>query len=175
MSQWFYPAWDSLHFLGLVDSFLSQREVFNCCLFEYFLLEGLLWRQWGAPGMGALAVAAFVWGWGWGAVCPLLWALLEVTINPIKEPVVSKAGLLQAKQLTGREHSPTHQQTTGLKFYWALPCPSEKDPVFPISSSPHPQSRSLQKPLSLIHQRADRRSKKNYNTSHQNENHTTES
>ena len=48
-------------------------------------------------------------------------ALPESTISPIKEPVASSAGLPQAKQPTGRELSPTHQQTSGLKFYWALP------------------------------------------------------
>ena len=31
----------------------------------------------------------------------------------------SRTGLPQGKQLTGKKHSPTHQQTIGLKFYWA--------------------------------------------------------
>ena len=44
--------------------------------------------------------------------CPLVWALLEDIISSTLEAVDSRA-----KQLTGREHSPTHQQTIGLKFY----------------------------------------------------------
>ena len=50
----------------------------------------------------------------------LVWALPESAISPTKEPVASSAGSLQAKQTTGRELSPTHQQTGGLKFHWAL-------------------------------------------------------
>ena len=34
--------------------------------------------------------------------------------EPIKQPVVSSAGLLWVKQTTGWEHSPTYQQTSGL-------------------------------------------------------------
>ena len=38
VSPWIYPVWDSLHFLDLIDSFLSHiREVFNYNLFKYFL------------------------------------------------------------------------------------------------------------------------------------------
>ena len=40
-----------------------------------------------------------------------------------------------------------------LKTYWAWPCPSEQDPIFPTVSLP---SGSFHKPLILIHQRADR-------------------
>ena len=43
--------------------------------------------------------------------------LPESTISPTKEPVGSSKGSPQAKQPTGRELSPTHQQTSGLKFY----------------------------------------------------------
>ena len=50
----------------------------------------------------------------------LAWALPESAISPTKEPIGSSAGSPQAKQPTGRELSPTHQQTSGLKFYWAL-------------------------------------------------------
>ena len=46
---------------------------------------------------------------------PLAWALLEViTMSPSIEPVDSKAGSVQIKQLPGRECSLTHQQTSGL-------------------------------------------------------------
>ena len=35
---WVYPTWDSLHFLDLVDCFLSYvREIFSYYLFKYFL------------------------------------------------------------------------------------------------------------------------------------------
>ena len=50
----------------------------------------------------------------------LAWALPESTISPTKEPVASSVGLPQAKQPTGRKLSPTHQQTSRLKFYWTL-------------------------------------------------------
>ena len=56
-------------------------------------------------------------------------------------------------QATGRELSPTLQQTIGLKIYWAGLC----QPRFPHSKSL--PSDTLHKPLILIHQRADRRSK----------------
>ena len=36
---------------------------------------------------------------------------------------------LASGQITGREHSPTHQQKIGLNIYWAQPCPLEQDPV----------------------------------------------
>ena len=41
---------------------------------------------------------------------------------------------LASGQATGREHSSTHQQTIGVKSYWACPCPPEQDPVFPTAS-----------------------------------------
>ena len=65
----------------------------------------------------------------------------------------SRAGLPQAKQLTGREHHPTHQQIKALL--------SRASPSFPHNQSL--PSGSLHKPLSLIHQRADRRKKKSHN------------
>ena len=60
---------------------------------------------------------------------------------------------LASGQTTGREHSPVHQQKTGLKIYWAWPRPSEQDWV-PLSQSL--PSGSFHKPLILIHQRANR-------------------
>ena len=87
----------------------------------------------------------------------LVWALPESAISPTKEPVASSAGLPQAKQWTGREPSPTHQQSSGLKFYWALPTRA-------TVSSTHHQSLPSSLLDSLIHQRADSRSKKNYST-----------
>ena len=39
---WVYPSWDSLHFLDLVDCFLSHaRKVFSYYLFTYFLISFL--------------------------------------------------------------------------------------------------------------------------------------
>ena len=63
-----------------------------------------------------------------------MWALSEVTVSPTIESIDSRAGLPRARQLTGKEHSPTHQPTIELKFYWACPCPSEQDPVFPTTN-----------------------------------------
>lgn len=49
--------------------------------------------------------------------CMLHKPFLEVACNPTIEPVDSKTESLQAKQLTRREQSPTHQQATVLKIY----------------------------------------------------------
>ena len=70
----------------------------------------------------------------------------------------SRAGLPQAKQLTGREHHPTHQQ---IKALLSMAPPTRASPSFPHNQSL--PSGSLHKPLSLIHQRADRRKKKSHN------------
>ena len=74
---------------------------------------------------------------------------------PTKEPVSSSAGSPQAKQLTRRELSPTHQQTSGLKFYRALPTRA-------TPNSTHHQSLpsgSLHKPLRYPHPPEDRQEK----------------
>ena len=90
----------------------------------------------------------------------LAWALPESAISCTKEPVGSSAGSPQAKQPTGRELTPNHQQRRKLKFDWAMPTRAKP-------SSTHHQSLpsgSLHSLLdSLIHQREDSRSKKNYN------------
>ena len=84
------------------------------------------------------------------------WAHPESTISPTKESVGSLAGSPQAKQPTGRELSPTHQQTSRLKFYWALPTRA-------TPSSVHHQSLYQEACTilldNLIHQRAGSRSK----------------
>ena len=67
----------------------------------------------------------------------------ESSISPTKQPLGTSAGLLQGKQPTGRELSPTHQQTSGLKFYWAPPTRST-----PSSTHDHSlPTGSLHKPL----------------------------
>ena len=49
-------------------------------------------------------------GWGYWQQHPLLASfLLEVTINPVRDPVDLRAGSPQAKQITGREPNSTHQ------------------------------------------------------------------
>ena len=81
------------------------------------------------------------------------------TVNPTIEAVDLRAVLPQPKQLPGRGCNPTHQQTIGLQLYWARPCPPEQDSFSHHQSLP---SRSLHKTLNLIHQRADRSSKKKH-------------
>ena len=49
---------------------------------------------------------------------------------------------LAAGQITGREHSPAHQQKIGLKIYWTQPHPSEQDPVSPSVSLSHQEASS---------------------------------
>ena len=63
----------------------------------------------------------------------------------------------QAKQLTGREPSPTHQQSSGLKFTEL--CPPEQQSALPTTSPSH-QEACTSLLDRLIHQRADSRSKK---------------
>ena len=47
-------------------------------------------------------------------------------------------------QTTNREEAqPTHQQTSGLKIYWARLCPPEQDPVFPTASPAHQKARFI--------------------------------
>ena len=80
-------------------------------------------------------------------------ALLEVTTE-LADP---RAELPQARQLAGRECNPTHQQIIGLKLYKQGPGDQTKTQFFPCQSLP---SGSLHKPLSLLHQRAGRISKR---------------
>ena len=44
---------------------------------------------------------------------------------------------LASGQITGRKHSPIHQQKVGLKTYRAWPCPPEQEPVFLTASPSH--------------------------------------
>ena len=47
VSPWIYPVWDSLHFLALIDYFLSHiREAFNYNLFKYFSVPFFLFFFW---------------------------------------------------------------------------------------------------------------------------------
>ena len=84
-------------------------------------------------------------------------ALLEVAIIPTRETVDPRAGMPQAKQLPrGAQPLPSAEN-------WIKALLSKALPTRTRTSFSHCQSLpsgSLHKPLSLIHQRADRRSKK---------------
>ena len=76
---------------------------------------------------------------------PLCIILLEVAINPNTEPLDPRAGSPQAKQLTGREHSLTHQfssvaQSSDSATPWMqhtrLPCPSPTPTAYSNSCPP---------------------------------------
>ena len=101
-------------------------------------LEGLLWRRGSEEGhhsdgsIGSSSLGRSPWG--------LMVTLLEVTINWTIESIDLRAGSSQVKKLPGREGNPTHQQITGLKLYWARPCPPEQDPVFPTTSPSHQEA-----------------------------------
>ena len=110
---------------------------------------GSVGQKWPAAGGGALA-AAVLGGTYWHK------SFLEVTNSPTIEPVDSRTEFTNSKQQTGLEHSPTHQQIIRLKIYWAWPCPTKQDSVLPTVS---PSSEILPKPLLLIQQSVDRRSK----------------
>ena len=71
--------------------------------------------------------------------------LLEIAINPAIEPIDPRAGLPEAKQLTGRENS---SADNWIKALLSRACPLEKHPYFPTyvppirklteASYPHP-------------------------------------
>ena len=89
---------------------------------DVWVLEGLLWRRGLAVtccGDNAPTAAVL------GGVC---WHKSPQRL-PYLEPVGSRTELSQAKQLTEWEYSPTPQQITGLKIYWALSCPPKPDSV----------------------------------------------
>ena len=68
----------------------------------------------------------------------------SLPLAPSKKLYVgSSAGSPQAKQPTGRELSPTHQQTRGLKFYWALPTRATPSSTHHQSLSPGSLYKSL--------------------------------
>ena len=68
-----------------------------------------------------------------------------------------RAGSPQTKQLPGRGMQPCPSAYNWMKASLSRPCPQSKTQFFP---PPGPPSGSLPKPLSLLHQRADRGSKK---------------
>ena len=81
------------------------------------ILEGLLQRWgWLWLTMGMDTLAAEVLG-----AAPWHDLSQSLPLAPPKSQVGSSVGPPQAKQPTGWEPSPTHQQTSGLKFYWVLP------------------------------------------------------
>ena len=97
-----------------------------------------IYLLWPAKVSGALSVAVFARN-----------LLKEVTIIFITSTIVWP----QVKQ-QGREHSPTHQQKNGNKDLLSMALPIRTRPSFPLSQSL--PSGSFQKPLILLHQRADR-------------------
>ena len=116
--------------------------------------------------MGTRTLAAEVLG-----STPWLEPSQSLPLAPPKSWVGSSAGSPQSKQPTGREPSPTHQQRSGLKFYCALPIRAQhpalptraQHPALPTTSPSH-QEACISLLDRLIHQRADSRSKKNYNS-----------
>ena len=75
---------------------------------------------------------------------------VRTSISPFRWGCHYPYHTLASSQTAGRDHRPIHQQKSGLKIYWAWPCPPEYDPVFPTASLSH------HKPLILIYQRAER-------------------
>ena len=68
---------------------------------------------------------------------------VRTSISPFRGGCHYPYHSLASSQTIGREHKPIHQQKNGLKIYWAWPCPTEQDPVFPTASLsqasyPHP-------------------------------------
>ena len=83
-------------------------------------------------------------------------ALLEVAINCTRDTVDPRAGMPQPKQLPGRDPQPLSSAENWIKALLSKTLPTRARTSFSHCQSL--PSGSL--PLSLIHQRADRRSKK---------------
>ena len=66
--------------------------------------------------------------------------LLEFAINPTTKPADPRARLTRANKYQGGSAIPPICRLTGLKLYWARPCPPEQDPVLPITSSSHQEA-----------------------------------
>ena len=103
------------------------------------LLEGLLWRCGSAVACRGALETAVLEGAPWH----------EVINKPIIEPTDARAGSPQAKQLTRRECNPSADN-----WVKALLNKASRHQFLPPGS--------LHKPLSLIHQRADKRRKKRH-------------
>ena len=118
------------------------------------VLEGLLQRPW---GVGAVAHHGEKdTGSRSSGKYSLAWAFQESATSPTKEPVASSTGSPQPKQPTGRELSrQVDESFTEL-------CPPEQHRALPTTSPSH-QEACTSLLDSLIHQRADSRSKKNCN------------
>ena len=89
------------------------------------VLEGLLGRR----GVAVALSGSVDTGGGDFWECSATWTLKVADIwlgssasrpGPTQKPVGSSAGTTQAKQQTGWEHRPTHQQTGCLKTSWAI-------------------------------------------------------
>ena len=108
-----------------------------------WVLEGLLGRQ----GSAVIYCRGKDTGGGAPREYSSAWALLEVIIlaprpGPTQQPSGSSAGMPQAKQPTGWEHSPTHRQTGCLKSSRAhshlLTCPCPPESLHKPLHQPHP-------------------------------------
>ena len=140
------------------------------------VLEGLL-QSWKVDYCGDGDI-----GSGDPGKCSLRYALFETTIfssrpGPAQQRVGSSAITPQAKQPTGWEHSPIHQQTGCLKSSWINSCPIDRPPDIALptretrpspthywegtSLSHHAACTSLSD--TLTHHRAQTSSRKNYN------------
>ena len=82
----------------------TPHRLSQTCLWVF---ECLLWRC-GSAGSGALSAAVH-----------------HGTFRRRSHYLHYLHHSLASGQMTGREHSPTHQQKIGLKIFWAWPCPSE--------------------------------------------------
>ena len=73
----------------------------------------------------------------------LAWILPEAAISPCR----LQCWAPQAKPPTGQEHSPTHQQTSGLKTPWTWPCaPEGQNPALPTSGPESALHKCLRQP-----------------------------
>ena len=81
-------------------------------------------------------------GWRWPAAGSgdWVWQCMQGTFGGGHHYLHHLHHSLVSGQITGREHSPTHQQKIGLKSYWAWPRPSEQDPVSPSVSLSHQEA-----------------------------------
>ena len=112
----------------------------------------------GGPPLGRQGLTT---GYGGHWKVPLGINPLELTINPTIEPQIPGLGCLRANNYQGGSATPPHLSADKwIKALLSKALPTRARPSFSHHQSL--PSRSLHKPISLIHQRANRRCKKKH-------------
>ena len=95
-----------------------------------------------SPGVAGRGVGQQWPSAGLGTVTAIVWEPQHAGISPFDGGRHYPNHSWASGQTTGKEHSLTHQQTRGLKIYWAWPCSPELGPVLPTASASHQEASS---------------------------------